>query len=88
VGPQGVYTLIIDRPFAAGDTSSEADIQGVQAIRDHYQQIKNKQLILYYFGTLQYEDIFGSAHSTNYCVFLAEPDHKGLAYCQAFNDLN
>jgi hypothetical protein len=60
----------------------------LQDIRDHFQQIKSKQLILYYFGTLQYEDIFGSKHTTNYCVFLAEPDLKGLAYCQDFNDLN
>jgi len=89
VAPQGRYNQLIGYPVAVVDHSGGSDIRGMQDIRDRFEQIKSKKLMLYYFGTLRYDDIFGSTHSTDFCIFLADPDLKdNLAYCQEFNDLN
>jgi len=43
---------------------------------------------LYYYGILKYDDNSGKARETQYCIFLAVPDTREAAMCDAFNDLN
>jgi len=35
-----------------------------------------------------YQDIFGNAHSTQFCVWLKDPQTKQMAFCLAGNDMN
>jgi hypothetical protein len=64
------------------------EILGQQTLVSQYTQIKNKQLFLYYYGLLKYEDNSGKPHETQFCILLANPDTKEAGMCDSFNDLN
>jgi hypothetical protein len=87
IAPQGYYRESFGiEPGAEAATSSQ--ITGQQALISQYTQIKNKQLFLYYYGILKYEDIFGKPHETQFCIYLSNPDTKEAGVCDSFNDLN
>jgi len=71
---------------AQGATSSQ--ISGQQILISQYMQIKSKNLFLYYFGVLKYDDASGNSHETQFCIYLSNPDTKESGICDSFNDLN
>jgi hypothetical protein len=48
-------------------------------------QFSNGKLVLYYYGRLQYEDIFGNAHETNFCMYMGR-DLATMEFCNTHND--
>lgn len=87
IAPQGYYREVFGIAAGAeGATSSQ--LSGQQILISQYTQIKNKQLFLYYFGLLKYEDIIGKPHKTQFCILLSNPDTKEAGMCDSFNDLN
>lgn len=87
IAPQGNRREVIGGT-AMGQALSSAQIEGQQTISSEYTAIKNRQLILYYFGVLRYDDISGQTRETQYCIYLANPDTKEAGICSAFNDMN
>ena len=87
IAPQGSYKADIgnDRP---SEPTTALQKHGQQLLISQYNLIKNKQLLLYYFGILKYDDSFGKPHETQYCISLANADTKEAGFCDAFNDLN
>lgn len=87
IAPQGNY-----RQNFGADTPAEAytlsQKQGQQILVSQYSLIKTKQLFLYYFGVLKYDDVFGNHRQTEYCIYLANPDTKEAGVCDTFNDVN
>jgi hypothetical protein len=61
---------------------------GNTALAAKFQDIKARKTFVYYFGILKYDDIFGKHRTTQYCIFLANPDTKETGFCDAFNDLD
>lgn len=59
----------------------------MQALISLYQPIKNMTILLYYFGVLKYDDIFGNPWETQFCIMLANPDTREVGFCDGFNDL-
>lgn len=53
-----------------------------------YKDIKEKKAIIYYYGSLRYDDIYGNHRSTNYCIYLANPDTKSIFSCNEFTGMN
>jgi len=87
IAPQGSYREVLGIDYPA-EVSTAAQKQGQQMLLSQYAMIKSKQLFLYYFGILKYEDSFGNHRETQFCIFLANPDTKEVGFCDAFNDLN
>ena len=87
IAPQGSFRAAIGSEFAA-EASTTFQKQGLQTVVSQYKLIKNKELFLYYFGILKYDDGSGKNRETEYCVLLANPDTKESGFCDAFNDLN
>lgn len=88
IAPQGTYRAAIGSDFAADASTTKAQRSGLKTAVSQYELIKNKQLFLYYFGILKYDDSSGKHRETQYCIFLANPDTKQAAICDSFNDLN
>ncbi|MGD1025429.1 MAG: hypothetical protein ABR880_21810 [Candidatus Sulfotelmatobacter sp.] len=87
IAPQGSYQEALGTDYPA-EASTEGQRQGQQTLVQQYNLIKNKKLLLYYFGILKYDDNSGGHHKTQYCISLANPDTKEPGFCEAFNDLN
>jgi hypothetical protein len=87
IAPQTRYNQNLGYSFPA-EISSSFEKNGAQTLVSQYQFIKNKQLFLYYFGILKYDDIFGNHRETQFCIYLANPDTKEVGICDAFNDLS
>jgi hypothetical protein len=87
IAPQGYYRESMGNVVGA-EGSSTSQISGQQILASQYAQIKNKQLFLYYYGLLKYEDTSGKPHETQFCILLADPDTKAAGMCDSFNDLN
>lgn len=47
--------------------------------------IRNGQLMLYLYGRISYQDIFGKSHNATFCVFLAKT-LNGFGGCSTYND--
>jgi hypothetical protein len=43
------------------------------------------QLVLYVYGTIRYQDVFGKEHSTEFCAFIT-PSLKSFDGCPSYND--
>jgi hypothetical protein len=87
IAPQGYYRETIGIEFA-GEITTDFQRTGSQVLVSQYSRIKSKQLFLYYYGVLKYDDAFGKPHQTQYCIFLANPNTKEAGICDAFNDLD
>jgi hypothetical protein len=87
IGPQQKYHEVLGT-FASGEPYTETQLRGEKALISRLPAIKSKELILYYYGVLKYEDIFGNSRQTQFCLFLANPDTKQLGFCDSFNDMN
>lgn len=87
IAPQGRYFEFIGRVIPA-EPYTPFQMQGFQQLIPQYQLIKNKTILLYYFGIFKYDDVFGNHRETQYCILLANPDTKEAGFCDAFNDLN
>jgi hypothetical protein len=87
IAPQGYYRE--NMGHAVGPQVINADQSaGQQILISQYAQIKSKQLFLYYYGLLKYDDNSGRHHETQFCVYLADPDTKEVGICDSFNDLD
>lgn len=87
IAPQGSYREAIGTDYPA-EVNTPLQRLGQQVLISQYPLIKNKQLFLYYFGILKYDDGFGKQRETQYCISLANPDTKEAGFCDGFNDLN
>jgi hypothetical protein len=87
IAPQGRYNEVLGQ-IVSGEIYTETQMQGRKDALSRFQDIKNKIATLYYFGILKYDDIFGNLRETQFCVFLANPETKEMAFCDAFNDVN
>jgi hypothetical protein len=88
VAPQGRYNQVMGGA-TFGEPTTEGQTLGAQALASRFEDIKAKKLILYYFGVLKYDDIFGHQRETQFCIFLSDPGATNQpAFCDAFNDLN
>jgi hypothetical protein len=87
IAPQGFYRQSIGRASGAENTSAD-QLAGKQVLVSQYHAIKSKQLFLYYFGILKYDDTVGHSHETQFCIYLSDPDTKETGICDSFNDLN
>lgn len=87
IAPQGTYNEVLGTS-TAGEVYTLSQVQGTAALISQYEAIKSGALILYYFGTLRYDDAFGKKRETQYCIFLANPSTKEIGFCDDFNDLN
>jgi uncharacterized protein YukE len=54
----------------------------------NYAAIKGGTLVLYYFGQATYIDVNDRPHTTRFCLFLAQPERKQLAYCGKGNEMD
>lgn len=87
IAPQGRYNLALGQE-SVGEITTPTQLQGQQNLISRYQDIKNKKVVLYFYGILKYDDVFGNHRETQYCISLADPDTKRIGFCDAFNDLN
>lgn len=87
IAPQGYYRLTIGKE-SAGEIVTGHQRVGAKILISQYNLIKTRQLFLYYFGILKYDDAFGKQHQTQYCALLADPATKDAGICDSFNDLN
>jgi hypothetical protein len=87
IAPQGRYNQNLGRSVAP-EASSASQEQGARELASEHKLIKSKQLLLYYYGIIKYDDIFGHPHQTQWCIYLANPETKDIGMCDAFNDLN
>ena len=87
IAPPGYYREVIGREFA-GEIVTDIQRAGNKVLVSQYPKIKARELSLYYFGILKYDDVSGNPHETQYCIMLADPISKEAGICDAFNDLN
>jgi hypothetical protein len=87
IPPQNAL-LVNANDLVAAEPNSKAAIEAYPHLLAQYQYIKNRQLFLYYFGLVKYDDIFGKHHETQFCIYLANPDTNEIGACDFFNDLN
>jgi hypothetical protein len=77
-----------------GEPVLHIDDEPDAAVSSKYEFLRDKKLFLYIFGEVDYEDIFGKPHFTKFCFYLVDSGptvdtaFRGLAYCDAFNDMN
>ena len=50
-------------------------------------EIRSGKIVLYIYGKITYEDIFGRGHRTTFCHFI-DKDMKAIANCDTYNDAN
>jgi hypothetical protein len=87
IAPQGKYNFAINTS-AGWEPTMRARKQDTESLIASYPLIKSKQLILYYYGVLQYHDNSGNTHSTQFCIYLANPETQEIGFCRDFNDLD
>jgi len=86
IAPQGRYNL-----YAAnltGENTTPRQISGFQKLLPLLPSIRDKKIILYYYGILKYDDNLGNHRETQYCLYLVDPKTKQTGMCDGFNDLN
>jgi len=88
IPPQGKYSDWLGLMIPAGSTSLPTQLKGFRDVLARFQFIKAKTHVLYYYGILKYDDVFRNHRTTEYCIFLADPDAKRIGICDSFNDLN
>ena len=87
VAPQA--TMILFAGYEAAAEAGNTQLFGeVQALNVWYKPIKDKKVFIYYFGLIKYNDIFGEPHTTEYCIYLANPDTNAIGNCDFFNELD
>ena len=57
-------------------------------VTKNYAAIKAHTAFVYYFGQVSYIDVYRIAHTTRFCLWLAEPETKQLAHCENGNEIN
>jgi hypothetical protein len=56
---------------------------------DSVGMIKSKIQMFYIFGEVRYQDVFKRSHSTQFCVYIADPDNpRQMSYCPMHNGMN
>lgn len=87
IPPQGKFNFALGFDVM-GRQNNSSELNGDQFLRSRFAAIKAKSLILYYFGILKYDDVFGKHRETQFCLAVADPEKKEISYCDNFNDLN
>lgn len=88
VAPQGILIVHLGWATPARAANRPSEYLGQQDIVSKFDLIDSQKEFLYYFGRLRYKDVFGNVRNTKFCLFLANPKTKELAYCDSFNDLD
>jgi hypothetical protein len=88
IAPQGRFSEALRVILPSGDISTPGERKGLQDVISRFQLIKAKKVVLYIYGILKYDDAFGKHRTTNFCIFMADPDTKRFGFCDNFNDLN
>ena len=87
IAPQGKLRENIGRIFPGGDVTA-ARLQGQKYLVGQYQQISDGTEFLYYYGRVEYDDIFHTRHHTDYCMIIVDAKTKATGFCDKFNDIN
>jgi hypothetical protein len=87
MSPQGQYSITIGKDQLVGQILTEENKRIVQGTIDRFPLIKSKTLFLYDVGEVSYEDVSRRTHLTTFCVFLADPETKFVAFCPEFNEI-
>ena len=83
--PQGRF---ISRMGDAEPGAPPQDLASVALLKESYEPIRSKLLMLYVFGEYQYFDVSNRSHTTKFCLYVSDPDAKELQYCEGFNEIN
>jgi hypothetical protein len=59
-----------------------------EILRESYEPIKDKTLILYFFGEIDYLDVSDRRHASKFCVLVNNPETKEIQACDGFNEIN
>jgi hypothetical protein len=54
---------------------------------DLVDQLKTRTIVLYFYGTISYEDVFRNAHHTTFCYFL-RPNLTTTSPCGTYNEVD
>lgn len=54
-----------------------------------YKLVQDEKTFVSVFGEIRYKDVFGGkTHSTDFCLWLVDPNTKDLGFCDAGNSMN
>jgi hypothetical protein len=87
VAPGGAFKFTIGKIYEKGQIVSPENLQTAKQIEDRLELIKSRTLTMYHYGEITYQDVSGRQHTTTFCIFLANPETKELAFCTDFNDI-
>jgi hypothetical protein len=59
----------------------------IEVTQAHIDILKSGGLRLFFYGKIDYDDIFGKPHTTTFC-FLLKPSLKGAISCDTYNEAN
>ncbi len=65
-------------------TVSTSDIANDQTV----EMVKSKQLFIYVFGELAYDDVFNNRHSTKFCGYYPSAKDRSFNICRDHNGVN
>jgi|SRR5271165_1786633 len=88
IAPQGISIVHGGKPGAVGSLGSPEEYSSLQAITGSFAKIKSKELIFYVYGELRYEDVSSRPHTTEFCIYISDPDTKEIGVCRGFNELD
>jgi hypothetical protein len=71
-----------------GGTFPNSVVEDNKTLISQFPLIQQGKLFLYYFGMLRYDDNVGKRHTTQFCIYLADPATKALGFCNRFNDMD
>lgn len=54
----------------------------------NYSTIRTYHSWAYFFGQIEYDDVFQHGRITKFCLYLADPPNKQLAHCNKFNEMH
>jgi hypothetical protein len=57
-------------------------------VTSNYKAIQERKRFFYFFGQIDYDDVYQRPHTTRFCLWLAEPETKQLAHCENDNEMN
>jgi hypothetical protein len=61
---------------------------GRNMVTSNYQAIKDRRAFFYYYGQINYEDVYRRPHTTSFCLWLVEPENKQLVHCEKDNTMD
>ena len=86
VPPQGVLREVLATGYPGAILSPDI-VAGLQDSTSNYQNIVDAKGFLFYYGTIEYDDVFGNLRHTNFCIIIMDAKVKTIGFCDKFNDI-